>query len=105
MIFLIFFLISHKISMGDLCINHIFILLNMRLGVCLSHSALLTQAATLALRSDDMVLIFSSLYWISGTMLLISSAIKGFCRLITTESFSVDLFLDMVEAHPVRKIS
>lgn len=60
------------------------------------------QAASLAFRSDDLLIIYSTTYWISGLVILISSAIKGFCRLITTEPFSADLFLHMIEAHPVR---
>lgn len=34
-------------------------------------------------------------------MILIGNAIRGYCRLITTEPFSVDLLLDMIEEHHV----
>lgn len=79
-------------------------LLDISTGVCISHTALMNQAASLAFRSDDLALVFSTNYWISGLVLLISSVIKGFIRLITAQSFSADLFLDMIEAHPVRMV-
>lgn len=76
-------------------------LLNISIGVCLTHAALLHQAANLLSRSDDIFLIYSTTYWISGIVVLISSAIRGFCRLITTEPFTADLMLEMIEAHQV----
>lgn len=80
------------------------ILLNIALGVCLTHSALMYQAAGLPLRSDDLLLIYSTMYWISGLVILISSALRNFCRVITTEPFTADLMLDMIEAHQVNHI-
>lgn len=76
-------------------------LLNIPVGVCLTHAALMHQAANLLSQSDDIFLIYSTTYWISGIVLLISSALRGFCRLITTEPFTADLMLDMIEAHQV----
>lgn len=76
-------------------------MLNISVGVCITHAALMHQAASLASRSDDLLLIYSTTYWISGIAILISSALRGFCRVITTEPFTADLMLDMIEAHQV----
>lgn len=59
------------------------------------------QIASLGYRTNDLVLGFSTLYWISGMLLLLGSAIRGFCRLITSDSFSPDLMLDIIEEHQV----
>lgn len=71
-------------------------------GVCLSHAAIMNQVANLGYYSSDLVLSFSTLYWISGLLMLLSSVVQGFCRIITSESFSPDLMLDMIEEHQVR---
>lgn len=54
------------------------------------------------IREDDTLLIFSSMYWISGLLFLIGSVIKGYCRVITTERVTPELMLNMVEEHRVR---
>lgn len=74
----------------------------MSLGVCLSHAILMQQCIENIAREDDVVLTFSTIYWISGLLLLVCSAIKGFRRIITTERFSVELMLEMIEEHRVR---
>lgn len=50
---------------------------------------------------DDVMLCFSSLYWLSGFGTLISTTIRGATRIITTESFSPELFLYIVEKYKV----
>lgn len=70
-------------------------------GVCLSHAILMHQMCESPVREDDVVLTFSSAYWISGIILLIGSAIKGFRRVITTDRFSCELMLNMIEEHRV----
>ena len=70
-------------------------------GVCLSHAAMMNQIANLGYCTNDLVLGFSTIYWISGLLMLLSSVVRSFCRLITTESFNVDLLLDMIEEHHV----
>ncbi|XP_031627698.1 4-coumarate--CoA ligase 1-like [Contarinia nasturtii] len=70
-------------------------------GVCLSHAILMQQCVENMVREDDVVLTFSTIYWISGLLQLICSAIKGFRRIITTERFSVELMLDMIEEHRI----
>lgn len=59
------------------------------------------QVTQTLLGHDDICLTFSSMYWISGILLLLASTINGTCRLITTEPFSIELMLDMIEEHRV----
>lgn len=70
-------------------------------GVCISHAMLMHQVSDGESREDDIVLTFSSIYWISGIILLFGSAIKGYCRVVSTESFSCELMLNMIEEHRV----
>lgn len=49
----------------------------------------------------DLFLCFSSLYWLSGFITLINTSIVGAIRVITTESFSPELFLYIVEKYKV----
>lgn len=51
--------------------------------------------------SDDVMFCFSSLYWLSGFGTLISTTIRGTTRIITTESFSPELFLYIVQKYKV----
>ncbi len=50
---------------------------------------------------EDVMFCFSSLYWISGFGTLIATTITGATRIITTESFSPELFLYIVEKYKV----
>lgn len=70
-------------------------------GVCISHAILLHQCVDSMAREDDIVLAFSTIYWISGLLLLLNMAIKGYCRLITTDGFTPELALEMIEEHQV----
>lgn len=70
-------------------------------GVCLSHAIILHQSIDNATQEDDILLTFSTINWISGLLLLIFSAIKGFRRIITTERFTPELMLNMIEEHRV----
>lgn len=62
---------------------------------------LMQQVADGESREDDIVLTFSSIYWISGIILLFGNAIKGYCRVVSTERFSCELMLNMIEEHRV----
>lgn len=75
--------------------------MNFIAGVCLSHAILLHQVSEMGMRGDDVVLNFSTIYWISGLLIMICNAIKGFCRLMTTERFTPELVLGMIEEHRV----
>lgn len=69
--------------------------------MCISHANLLHQAAEVLSREDDVVLTFSTIYWISGVIVLLAGAIKGYQRIITTDTFSPELFLEMISEHRV----
>lgn len=70
-------------------------------GVCLSHASLLYQATYFLADANNVVLTFSTVYWISGLLLAIAGGLKGFCRVITTENFTPELLLKMIEEHRV----
>ncbi|GAB0092214.1 4-coumarate--CoA ligase 1 [Sergentomyia squamirostris] len=73
-------------------------------GVRLSHQHLLYLLGFPGLweRWEGGVLFcFSSLYWISGVCTFLSSTILGLVRVITTETFSADLFLSIMRKYKV----
>lgn len=80
---------------------NLLILQNFIAGVCLSHAILLHQATGTPMTGDDVVLSFSTIYWISGLLQVIATALITFCRLMTTERFTPELALDMIEEHRV----
>lgn len=51
--------------------------------------------------SDDVGVSFSTLYWISGLTMLIIGILSSATRLITTETFSGELMLRMIEKYKV----
>lgn len=53
------------------------------------------------IRSDDTVLAFSSIYWLTGVITLIVGTINGATRLITKEQFSADLQLRLIKDYMV----
>lgn len=74
----------------------------MDLGVCLSHAALLEMMAQLNIcNSSDVMLCFSSIYWLSGVIVLIKGTLSGSTRIITTETFSPELQLRLIEDYKV----
>lgn len=74
-------------------------------GVTLSHAQLLDKLIYLwDSDSDDTILCFSSLYWLSGLAILIHGIIKGATRIITTEEFSPELALKMIEKYKVTTV-
>ncbi|XP_037033669.1 4-coumarate--CoA ligase 1-like [Bradysia coprophila] len=70
-------------------------------GVCLSHAILLNQCSQFDNDHQDIVFTFSSLYWISGVIILISTTLNGSCRIITTEKFTPELMVAIIEEHQV----
>lgn len=50
---------------------------------------------------DDIMTSFSTPYWISGMITVILCPLRGLCRVITTESFTPDLLLNIIEEHRV----
>lgn len=74
-------------------------------GVCLSHAALASFLESgNTINSDDVILCFSPLFWISGVILLYTGTLKGAKRIITTESFSPELRIRMIENYKVTVI-
>lgn len=71
-------------------------------GVCLSHAAMLDRMITLSdLLSHDVALCFSSIYWLSGLATMLFGTLSGSTRVITTDPFSPELFLRMIEKYKV----
>lgn len=78
------------------------IIISIDLGVCLSHAALLDAAAYFdVMGPNDVILCFSSLYWVTGWMMLLGGMINGSTRIITTEPHSVERHLRLVEQYRV----
>lgn len=59
------------------------------------------QTTGLPTKGDDVLLSFSTLYWISGILMYIIGGVRGSCRVITTESFTPELLLELIEEHRV----
>lgn len=71
-------------------------------GVGLTHAAILENMLKMSpLIQDDVLLCFSSLYWLSGFLTLMLATIVGARRIITTETFNPELFLYIVEKYKV----
>uniref|UniRef100_A0A182JVK1 Mediator of RNA polymerase II transcription subunit 24 n=1 Tax=Anopheles christyi TaxID=43041 RepID=A0A182JVK1_9DIPT len=71
-------------------------------GVCLSHAICIAHTISQWKANDcERVLCFSSLYWVSGLGVLLNASIVGATRIITRESFSARLLIDLVEQYRV----
>uniref|UniRef100_A0A453Z3S0 AMP-dependent synthetase/ligase domain-containing protein n=1 Tax=Anopheles quadriannulatus TaxID=34691 RepID=A0A453Z3S0_ANOQN len=71
-------------------------------GVCLSHAICIAHTANLWRATDcDRVLCFSSLYWVSGLGVLLNATTAGATRIITRQSFSARLLIDLVEQYRI----
>lgn len=69
-------------------------------GVSLSHAAILDiQTRLEQIHSDDVLLNFSQLFWISGLMVLLWGTLHGATRLITTQKFSPELEFHLIEKY------
>ncbi|XP_065074956.1 uncharacterized protein LOC135698756 [Ochlerotatus camptorhynchus] len=67
-------------------------------GVCLSHSNCIANADTLTDNySTDVMLCFSSLYWLSGLFFLLVGTSSGATRIITRDAFNPALALEIIE--------
>ncbi|XP_055523863.1 probable 4-coumarate--CoA ligase 1 [Wyeomyia smithii] len=67
-------------------------------GVCLSHALCIANiACMLDCRPTDVLLGFSSLYWLSGVAFLLLGTVSGATRIITRKSFKPSLALDLLE--------
>ncbi|XP_061386670.1 long-chain-fatty-acid--CoA ligase-like [Musca vetustissima] len=70
-------------------------------GVMCSHRSLLNQKVCLTLKSDSIISTFSTMYWISGILMMLSSLTSGCLRVITSRSFTTDYFLGLIERHKI----
>lgn len=73
-------------------------------AIGLTHESLLTQICHPVYLSDDTVLCFSSLYWLSGISQMFLTTISCALRVITTENYSPECFFDYIEKYRVTKI-
>lgn len=74
-------------------------------GVCMTHESALYASETLVLVNiDDRIFCFSSLYWLSGVMFLLLGTLRNATRVITTEKYSPDLFLELIEKYRISLI-
>lgn len=72
------------------------------LGIRLSHNALLAGFYKYDLTvMDDVMLCFSTLYWSSGYITLLNGTLTGATRIITTDAFSPELMLHLIEKYKV----
>lgn len=72
------------------------------IGVCLSHAAILDSMSQFNVnKASDVFLNFSSLYWLSGVIVLLKGTLTGATRVITTEPFSPELQLRLIEKYKV----
>lgn len=68
----------------------------------MSHAALLDGCTHFdAITSVDVLLAFSSLYWVTGWFMLIRGTICGATRIITTETYTPELHLRLVKKYRV----
>lgn len=51
------------------------------------------------IHSNDILLAFSSLYWLSGWDVLLLGMLNGATRIITTQSYSPELQLQLIEQY------
>lgn len=70
--------------------------------MCLSHAGVIDGLVQLNTQiSTDVMLCFSSLYWISGFVTLLKGTITGATRIITTDAYSPELQLALYEKYKV----
>lgn len=71
-------------------------------GVCMSHAAILDQMTRgFDVPADSVLLCFSTLYWLSGVVILLLGTMNLATRVITTEAFSPELLLRLIEQYKV----
>ncbi|BFG06090.1 luciferin 4-monooxygenase [Drosophila madeirensis] len=71
-------------------------------GVTRSHRSLLCNCKNPNTYTRDSILLsFSPLYWISGTIILLASLLNGCRRIITHRPYSVEYLLQLVATHRV----
>lgn len=71
-------------------------------GVCLSHAALLAHIGYFDIvTTDDVFYSTSTIHWITALISLLVGTLNGSTRIITTEPFSIEMQLRLIETHKV----
>ncbi|XP_013097609.2 uncharacterized protein LOC106080690 [Stomoxys calcitrans] len=70
-------------------------------GVLCSHRALLNEHVLLTLKADSVIFGFSTLYWASGVFGLMACLINACLRIITSQPFTCDYFLDLAQRYRI----
>ncbi|TMW41839.1 hypothetical protein DOY81_013081, partial [Sarcophaga bullata] len=73
-------------------------------GVMCCHYALLNKALYPNITSDSVVFNFSTMYWASGLLTLLSSLLNGVLRIITDKPYTPEYFLHLVEYYKITHI-
>ncbi|XP_055390107.1 uncharacterized protein LOC129619054 [Condylostylus longicornis] len=73
-------------------------------GVCMSHKMLIRPTGVTTLTEDDVFLCYSSLYWLSGLIMLTLGTMNKCLRVIIDEPFSTETFFDIVEKYRVTNL-
>lgn len=74
-------------------------------AICIPRELVLSEVSKLSTeRVGEVVLCFSSLYWFSGISTLLHRTLQCVTRLITTESFSPELLLQLIEKYRVTEV-
>lgn len=72
-------------------------------GVCISHALIADQMLKISnVGSDDILFTFSSLYWLSALCILMVSTLQGAVRVVTTDTFTSERLLSIIENYKVR---
>lgn len=74
-------------------------------AICITHELMLSELPNLRTENpDEIILCFSTVYWFSGILTLLLGTLQGATRLITTESFSPELSLRIIDKYKVTSI-
>lgn len=74
-------------------------------GVSVSHAALMDIATCDSVTENDVTFTSTTLFWLSGIYMLLSSTIFGAKRIITNTTFSPEYLAELIEKYKVRTIS
>lgn len=80
--------------------------MNLITAVCHSHALLIDRMTRFpAFNADDVIMCFSLVYWITGLRALVRGTLVGATRLITTDTATPELQLQMIQQYRVTCIS
>lgn len=70
-------------------------------GVCTSHAQILERYLFVSPEYNDVVLGFSTLYWVSGWLMFLNGTFFNGTRIITTDPFSPEKMVQLIETYKV----